>query len=151
MRTWPRRSPVRAKASQEVAHRQLAGEAPLTNIVMVLKEKLPEMAKQAGVHAIAEQGKFDAEGCETKDVTKALTGFFTQAPGWEEPAATVDAHRIDACPESRRPRSPGQDVEARNENGPPVPAKERGDRGVRFAGREPRQSASRVTKTFRRS
>ena len=58
-------------ATQEVAHLQLAGKAPLTNIFTQLEGVLPEVAKAAGVHTIFEEGRVKP-GTQTVDVTQLL-------------------------------------------------------------------------------
>ena len=58
--------------SQELAHRQLAGEAPITSIVEALAPALPEIARKANVAAIAVDLPYAAPAVETVDVTALL-------------------------------------------------------------------------------
>ena len=64
---------------QDVAHRQLAGKASLTNIFAHLSGALPEVARQAEVYAIAEEGRRLSENAEMVDVTEWLVKQFTPA------------------------------------------------------------------------
>src|ERR1035441_4496356 len=54
---------------QELAHRQLAGEAPITNILEALSPGLPEIARRAGVKLIAPDLAFADPSVQTVDVT----------------------------------------------------------------------------------
>ena len=58
--------------SQELAHRQLAGEAPLTNILEALAPAYPEIAKKAKVEAIAADLPYASAEVQTVDVTDLL-------------------------------------------------------------------------------
>lgn len=66
-------------AMQERAHRQLAGEAPITNILAHLKEAWPAIAREAGVDAIVEATLFASENVETVDVTSLVVKQFPPA------------------------------------------------------------------------
>ncbi|MHC4942721.1 MAG: hypothetical protein ACYTG7_06840 [Planctomycetota bacterium] len=70
--------------SQEVAHKQLAGEAPLDNIFLCIDEKLPEVAAATGVYMIVEEGKEPDTGEEGVDITEHLTGLFKTSPKWKD-------------------------------------------------------------------
>lgn len=62
-------------AHQELAHRQLAGEAPIDNILAVLAPGLPEIARRAGVNLIAPDLAFADPAVQTVDVTDLLLGY----------------------------------------------------------------------------
>ena len=58
--------------SQEHAHRQLAGKAPLDNIFEHLTARLPAVAGEAGVSVIVEKPLCSTAGVELVDVTELL-------------------------------------------------------------------------------
>lgn len=62
-------------AHQELAHRQLAGEAPITNILESLAPGLPEVARRAGVNVIAADLAFADAAVQTVDVTELLLEY----------------------------------------------------------------------------
>ena len=64
-------------ASQEVAHKQLAGEANLDNIFVHLQPVLSEIAKKANVQLIVEKPLFNDSTVEVVDVTDLLTEQFS--------------------------------------------------------------------------
>jgi hypothetical protein len=59
-------------AHQETAHQQLAGEAPITNILEALAPALPEIAKKAHVAMIVADLPYADSSVETVDVTEML-------------------------------------------------------------------------------
>lgn len=65
MRSW-------GQNHQELAHRQLAGEAPLTNILEAMAPAFEEIARKAGVARIVGSQQSQAQGVETVDVTDPL-------------------------------------------------------------------------------
>lgn len=67
---------ARGAATQEVAHKQLAGEAPLTNVLEQLKDDMPKIAKMAGVQMIVEKPLFSDGSVELVDITKQMTKCF---------------------------------------------------------------------------
>lgn len=60
------------KAHQEQSHRQLAGEAPITNILEALQPAFPEIAKTAHVAAIVPDLPYSDSTVEKVDITDAL-------------------------------------------------------------------------------
>lgn len=60
---------------QELAHRQLAGEAPIDNILEALAPGLPEIARSAGVNLIAPDLAFADPAVQTIDVTDLLLAY----------------------------------------------------------------------------
>jgi hypothetical protein len=56
-------------AQQEIAHRQLAGEASITNILDALQPAWPEIARKAQVQMIVPELTFAHKTIETVDVT----------------------------------------------------------------------------------
>ncbi len=68
---------AKGAAAQEVAHKQLAGEAPLTNILESLKGDMAKIAKMAGVQMIVEKPLFTDGSVELVDITKQMTKCFT--------------------------------------------------------------------------
>ena len=60
---------------QDLAHRQLAGEAPIDNILEALSPGLPEIARQAGVNLIAPDLAFADRTVQTVDVTGLLLDY----------------------------------------------------------------------------
>ncbi len=69
----------RGLALQELAHRQLMGEAPLTNILDQIKNDLPTIAAKAGVAKIVEQPADQAADAESVDVTDLVVKLFEPA------------------------------------------------------------------------
>lgn len=63
-------------ASQDLAHDRLAGRAPLAPIVDLIRERLPEVAKEAGVARIQEAGAPVPAGATTVDVTERIGALF---------------------------------------------------------------------------
>jgi len=59
-------------ASQELAHRQLAGEAPITNILEALAPQLPELARKARVVLIAPDLPYADRTVQAVDITDLL-------------------------------------------------------------------------------
>lgn len=59
------------EASQDHAHRQLAGKAPLTDIIESLADVLPSIASETGVDAIHESGTYRGKAT-TVDITDAV-------------------------------------------------------------------------------
>jgi hypothetical protein len=59
-------------AHQETAHQQLAGEAPITNILEALAPGLPEIAKKARVAMIVLDLPYADSSVEKVDVTEML-------------------------------------------------------------------------------
>lgn len=70
---------LRGNTLQELAHRQLAGEAALTNILAHLESTLPTVAKEARVQIIVEQPIFRDNSIELVDVTPLLVKQFPPA------------------------------------------------------------------------
>ena len=62
-------------AHQELAHRQLSGDAPITNILEALSPGLPEIARRAVVKLIAPDLPFADPTVETVDVTDLLLDY----------------------------------------------------------------------------
>ena len=60
---------------QDLAHRQLSGDAPITNILEALSPGLPEIARRAGVKLIAPDLPFADPTVETVDVTDLLLDY----------------------------------------------------------------------------
>lgn len=69
----------RGSALQETAHRQLAGEATLTNVLAHLESTLATVAKEARVQIIVEQPIFRDNSIELVDVTPLLVKQFPSA------------------------------------------------------------------------
>jgi len=59
-------------AQQETAHQQLAGQAPLTNILEALAPGLPEVAKKARVAMIVADLPYADSSVQSVDVTEVL-------------------------------------------------------------------------------
>lgn len=62
-------------AHQELAHRQLAGEAPIGNILEALATGLPEIARRTGVNLIAPDLAFADPAVQTVDVTGLIMAY----------------------------------------------------------------------------
>ena len=60
---------------QELAHRQLAGEAPISNILEALSPGLPEIARRADVRLIAPDLAFADRGVQAVDITDLLLDY----------------------------------------------------------------------------
>jgi len=60
---------------QELAHRQLAGEAPITNILEALSPGLPEIARRADVKLIAADLAFADPSVQAVDITDLLLDY----------------------------------------------------------------------------
>ena len=59
-------------AQQELAHRQLEGEAPIANILEALAPQLPDLARKAGVALIAPDLPYTDRSVQTVDMTDIL-------------------------------------------------------------------------------
>lgn len=70
---------AKGQALQDVAHRQLAGRAPLTNILDSLDDVLPDVARRAGVEIIVEEGTWPNEDAQFVDVTEMLLEYIEPA------------------------------------------------------------------------
>lgn len=57
------------RTHQELAHKQLAGDAPIDDILAALRPALPEVARKANVAAIVPDVEYAGPGVETVDVT----------------------------------------------------------------------------------
>jgi hypothetical protein len=62
--------------SQDLAHRQLAGEAGIEDILAKLEGDFPEVMKEARVERIAAEGEVQGEKVEVVDVTDLLVARF---------------------------------------------------------------------------
>lgn len=80
-------------ASQDLAHKQLTGEARIDNILEALKERLPEVAKAANVDLIVEKPAYASERVEQVDVTDAIVA-----------AMKVDQKTLDMIRQMRQDR-----------------------------------------------
>jgi hypothetical protein len=60
---------------QELAHRQLAGDAPIANILEALTPAFPDIARRAGVNLIAPDLVFADPAVRTVDVTDLLLAY----------------------------------------------------------------------------
>ena len=68
-------------AMQALAQKQLTGEAPLKNILDLLKDDWPAIAKEAGVDIIIEAPLYQATGARVVDVTPAILKRFAAKKG----------------------------------------------------------------------
>jgi len=68
----------RGAEHQEVAHRQMAGTAPLDNVMEVLAPHFPEVARAVGATTVVERGQEPA-GAMTVDVTERLVALLPPA------------------------------------------------------------------------
>ncbi|OIO92893.1 MAG: hypothetical protein AUJ96_31440 [Armatimonadetes bacterium CG2_30_66_41] len=59
-------------AMQELAHKQLAGQASATEVIDYLKPYFPEVAKAAGVHVIVDEVLFRDSAVQLVEVTDLL-------------------------------------------------------------------------------
>jgi hypothetical protein len=59
-------------ALQELAHKQLAGDAPIDNILEALNERFPEIATAARVELIVEKPAYATDRVERVDLTDAI-------------------------------------------------------------------------------
>jgi len=66
--------------SQELAHKQLAGEAPIDNILAMLKPLLPAVAARAHVAAIVPKVEWNGNSVEVVDVTGLLLDQLQATP-----------------------------------------------------------------------
>jgi hypothetical protein len=62
--------------SQELAHRQLAGEAPIANILEYMAAAMPQIAKRARVTAVVAGLLYSDPNIETVDVTPQILDWF---------------------------------------------------------------------------
>lgn len=62
----------RIAALQETAHKQLTGEAPITNVLECLADALPVIARETGVQVIVEKPLFCDGSVELVDITKQM-------------------------------------------------------------------------------
>lgn len=70
---------AQGSASQEYAHKQLAGEAPLQNVLEHLQDAFPAIAKEAGVMLIVEQPLYRDPSVQETDITPWLVKRFESA------------------------------------------------------------------------
>jgi hypothetical protein len=68
----------RGEQYQEVAHRQMAGTAPLDNVMEVLAPHLAEVARAVGATTVVERGQ-EPPGAMTVDVTERLVALLPPA------------------------------------------------------------------------
>ena len=61
---------------QELAHQQLTGEAPVTNILAELKPAMAEIAESQHLDAIVQQPLYTAPNVDVVDITDALVAHF---------------------------------------------------------------------------
>ena len=66
-------------ALQEMAHRQLAGEAPLTNVLDALKPHLAEVSTAAGVSVVVESTVWHDDDVILVDMTDRLEALLPRA------------------------------------------------------------------------
>jgi hypothetical protein len=66
------------RAEQDHSHSQVFGSAPIDEILAKVKERLPEIAKQAGVELIASKWSvtYQAPGAQLVDVTEPMAKLF---------------------------------------------------------------------------
>ena len=60
------------KTRQEIAHQQLTGEAPITNILEALAPSFPDIARQAQVSLVAADMPYSDPTVQTVDITDLL-------------------------------------------------------------------------------
>lgn len=64
------------KRSQRQLHRQGFGRVPVCDLLEDVKDKMPEMARKAGVAMITRQCDYSSSDVEVVDVTKELVSLF---------------------------------------------------------------------------
>ncbi len=64
---------------QQIAHQQLAGQAPLSNIFEQIEKKFPEVCKESGVCAIIEKPIYSTKDVELVDITERLVKLLPPA------------------------------------------------------------------------
>jgi hypothetical protein len=70
---------AKGEAAQNLAHRQLAGEAALENILDHLRKEFPQIAAEAGVKILVEQPLYIDPALKTVDVTDLIIKRFGTA------------------------------------------------------------------------
>jgi uncharacterized protein with von Willebrand factor type A (vWA) domain len=68
------------EAMQEKAHRQLAGDEPLDNILADLKDAIPQVERELGVSRLVEDTTKLPKGVARVDATEALTKHLPRSP-----------------------------------------------------------------------
>ena len=63
---------AQGNARQELAHQQLAGKAPIDELIRKLRPDWEKLGREAGVDLVVPQVLFKAENVEVVDVTEAL-------------------------------------------------------------------------------
>jgi hypothetical protein len=64
------------QAQQDLAHRQVFGEAPIPNVLEAIRQSFPAVAKAARVSAIAPSLQYTGAGVEQVDVTLQIVETF---------------------------------------------------------------------------
>ncbi len=67
---------AKGKKGQDKAHMQGFGKVPVDDLLVPVKAKLADVAKGAGVIAIADDYTYTAQGTETVDVTDAIVKLY---------------------------------------------------------------------------
>jgi hypothetical protein len=67
---------TKGKKLQDKAHLQGFGKVPVDDLLVPVKAKLADVAKSAGVTAIADDYSYTAPGTETVDVTEAVAKLY---------------------------------------------------------------------------
>jgi hypothetical protein len=68
---------AKGKKLQDKLHLQGFGKVPVDDLLAYVKDGIPQVAKSAGVDAIADDVLFTAPGVETVDVTDALVKLYS--------------------------------------------------------------------------
>jgi hypothetical protein len=73
-----KRLEAEGRGEQEQSHSQVFGSAPVDEIVAKIKDRLPEIAKQAGVDLVVSKWSitYRSSGAELVDVTEAMAKLF---------------------------------------------------------------------------
>jgi hypothetical protein len=77
------------KTHQRKLHRQGFGKVPVDDLLLAVKDRLPEVAKKTGIVAIVWQSDFVSEDVEVVDVTQDLVKLFDPSERvlrWTNPA-----------------------------------------------------------------
>jgi hypothetical protein len=97
--------------SQELAHKQFAGEAPLTNIMEILKPVLASVAARAHVATVRPRLESDKSSVQTVDVTALLLDELEASPRTRQIIQELQKSRTSTTGETGHPAAERKDKE----------------------------------------
>lgn len=83
----------RGATMQTLRHMQGFSSAPVDDLLSAIRDKMPEIARQAGVDVIVARVDFQAEGVEVVDVTDAIVKAFNPNEKTLKTVAELKKHK----------------------------------------------------------